>query len=135
MTDMINTATLPEMVSITKQDQTDIISREFWDALTEEWEAAYSRRNCCEPYDCMCHEACSWEDDIASKCGGCQYMAELRTKVNDLGNSLVHNPGQVASGWFSSAIREDVEAERVAFYRHAIREGNETATHWTDVEA
>lgn len=40
-----------------------------------EWYDA--RQSCCMPYDCMCHEQCSWEDTSEAKCGGCQQGARL----------------------------------------------------------
>ena len=35
----------------------------------------------------MCHEACSWEDDIASKCGGCQEGARLHDATDKVSAS------------------------------------------------
>lgn len=39
------------------------------------------RRVCCDPYDCMCHELCSMEDDVSNKCFSCQLMAGLLDKL------------------------------------------------------
>lgn len=67
-----------------------------------------ARQGCCEPYDCMCHEACSWEDDIASKCGGCQEGARLHDATDKVDAEQYK---------FALAIRE---MDRYSIQRHEL---------------
>lgn len=86
-----------------------------------------SRRICCDPYDCMCHEGCSWADTPEQKCGGCQEAASVSDSFYKACEEEGVDPESLLK---TEELR--VEQERHDFYARMIDEGNEDAAFWTD---
>ena len=72
-----------------------------------------SRRVCCDPYDCMCHELCSMEDDVANKCFSCQMAANLLSQLRHF----------TAEEWtFAEGAKESRERDLNAYRREMARD-------------
>jgi len=69
------------MTQLTKEEKAKALN--IWSRMSDmmqshvlmDIEYRERRRNCCEPYDCMCHELCGMEG--MGYCNGCEYGAEL----------------------------------------------------------
>ena len=96
--------------------------RDLADDLTQ---IRISRRICCYPYDCMCHEGCYSEGDY--RCGGCQEQDE----VSKAFYAACEEEG-VDPSFMIKTAELSVEQERHDFYARMIDEGNEDAAFWTD---
>lgn len=78
------------MTQLTKEDKAKALN--IWSRMSDlmrahvlmDIEHRERRRNCCEPYDCMCHEMCG----EFGYCGGCKYGMEL-TRITSSVSPLV----------------------------------------------
>jgi hypothetical protein len=87
-----------------------------------------SRRICCDPYDCMCHESCAMEEN--AMCGICWTMKLLTAELYGVCYLNELNGPE----WFCNAAEQKVAADRHDFYLRALEEGDENAEFWTDQE-
>jgi hypothetical protein len=83
-----------------------------------------ARQNCCDPYDCMCHEQCYVSTDWA--CDSCEYRGQLYNELKRY--TLKRNvPMGEAIDLAYKAVKED----REMYYRETRHEDNAGA-HWSD---
>jgi len=78
------------------------------------------RQMCCEPYDCMCHELCSMQDDVANTCSKCQAGAKLH-------ESTIAATG--AQYQFALALREIGQRDLQAYELETIKMLEESGDH------
>ncbi len=82
-----------------------------------------ARQNCCDPYDCMCHEQC---DSEYGYCGTCKYNGELYDELKRY--TLKRN---VPIGEVIDLAYKAIAEDRQMYYRETRHEDNAGA-HWSD---
>ena len=85
------------------------------------------RARCCEPYDCMHHEACG--DESYGYCSGCERQALVSNEF--------YAACEAACLDASALLRVEeraIQQERMDFYSRMNEEGNDDAAFWTDQE-
>lgn len=81
------------------------------------------RQNCCDPYDCMCHEMCN---DELGYCGTCKYQSALYNELKRY--TLKRN---VPIGEVIDLAYKAIAEDRQMYYRETRHEDNAGA-HWSD---
>jgi hypothetical protein len=104
-----------------------VVSRELYNEVMEYVQQQVLKYQCCLPYDCMHHELCEGE---GQECGRCARLRVLYESTTRLGRTLLHNPSNISFYFIEKAARQDIDSERIAFYRE--NRHSETATHWSD---
>ena len=81
-----------------------------------------AQQNCCEPYDCMCHEQCDWE-------WACDTCKRGRALYNELKRYTLKR--NVPIDEVTDLAYKAVAEERQMHYRETRHEDNAGA-HWSD---
>ena len=82
-----------------------------------------ARQNCCDPYDCMCHEQC---DEEYGYCGTCKYRGQLYNELKRY--TLKRN---VPIGEVIDLAYKAIAEDRQLYYRETRHDDNAGA-HWSD---
>lgn len=81
------------------------------------------RQNCCDPYDCMCHEMCGEE---LGYCGTCKNQGALYDELKRY--TLKRN---VSMSEVINLAYQAINQDREWYYRETRHDDNAGA-HWTD---
>lgn len=106
------------------ENETTIEARRTAYRLMDDYVAgSIARNNCCDPYDCMCHEMCNEE---LGYCGGCQERARAYHMAVSACASAGMDFGDVERDAY-----KNVEVQRNAYYSET-RHDNNAGAHWSD---
>jgi len=85
------------------------LSEEIRYAFIQQVEFEDAKRQCCAPYDCMCHEQC---DGVGNECHKCATLRGLRRMTDDIDGGMY---------WYAMAMVEvgddDIRREQFAHAR------------------